>query len=128
MFSETQEGMREIEGWESWANGEFAGAFLLVARQFFSGQDDPAATKQANDLLRELAPKIEAALESSPFLMGDAPNAADATLYPWASYTIIDPSVPAGSPAGFFASRVQLPAEFSKTRAWIARMAAFDKR
>mgnify|MGYP003666065539 CR=1 FL=1 len=128
LFSETQEEMREIEAWESWANGEFAGAFLHVARQFFSGQDDPAATKLANDLLRELAPKIEAALESSAFLMGEAPNAADATLYPWASYTAIDPQVPEGSPAGFFASRVQLPAEFSKTRAWIARMAAFDKR
>jgi len=127
LFSETQEGMREIEAWESWANGEFAGAFLHVARQFFSGQDDPAATQLANELLRELTPKIEAALETNDFLMGDAPTAADATLYPWASYTAIDPGVPEGSPAAFFASRIQLPAEFAKTRAWLARMAAFDK-
>jgi len=129
LFSATQEGMREIEEWEVWANNTFSGAMIPVARQLFSGQDDPTATEAANALLRELAPRIEAALESKPFLTGEAPNAADVTLYPWVSYTAIDKdSVPAESPAAFFAARIQLPAEFSKTRAWLGRMAAFDRR
>lgn len=128
LFSETQDGMREIEEWEQWANNSFAMVMILVARQFFSGTDDPAATEEANALLREHAPKIEAALESSDFLTGDAPNATDVTLYPWVSYTTIDPAlVPEGAPASFFASRIQLSAEFPKTRAWVARMSAFDK-
>jgi glutathione S-transferase len=128
LFSETQEGMRKIEEWESWANDTFSQAMILVARQFFAGQDDPAATQKANDLLRELAPKIEAALEGNEFLMGATPTAADVTLFPWVSYTAVDPAqAPAGSPPAFFAERIQLPAELTKTRAWLAKMAAFDK-
>lgn len=128
LFCEQTERMREIEAWEHFANHEFALVFLYVVRQYFKGEDDPAATKQAQDLIEKLAPKIEAALEDQPFLLGDAPTAADVTLYPWVSYTTIPGELPEGSPAAFFASRIQLPAEFSKTRAWVGRMAAFDPR
>ncbi len=127
LFSETQEGMREIEDWEHWANKVYSQSTILIAQQFFSGQDDPEGTQKANELLVQNAPRIEEALAKNGFLLGDAPTAADCTLFPWANYTALDPATAQG-PAALFAGKLQLPAEFPKTHAWIERMRSFDRR
>lgn len=127
LFSETQDGMRAIEDWEKWANNEFAQSIGLVIRQLFDSQDRPQDTELAQTLLKKNAPRIESALKDQDYLLGDSPNAADLTLYPWAKYTVIDSSkVPANSPAAFLANRIQLPKEFQRTHAWIARVSRLD--
>lgn len=127
LFSETPEGQREIEAWERFAVVDLGSALGLVAGQVFSGQVDDEATTEAQALFRDLPQKVEDALENSPYLMGEQPNAADLTVVPFLKY-VAAPSTefPEGTPTRFVSERLQLDARFTKTRAWIERVLALD--
>lgn len=119
LFFDTREEQREVETWENLARNGLSPALGIALGAVIEGANDPAPFEMAERLTNELAPRIEAALENSEYLVGGRLSAADLTVASFLAPSIIDPAqAPEGSLIHAIASRVRLSGRFQKTRAW----------
>lgn len=127
LYSEDRATQQKIQEWERF--GYQLGAPLgMVAGQAFSGEVDDAASAEAQVQWDQVPQPLEEALSDSPYLMGDAPSAADLSLVPFLRYTVENPEdFPEGSPVRFVAERLRLGSHFPNVHAWIARVMELDK-
>lgn len=127
LYSSDRAAQQKIQEWERFGY-QLSSPLGMVAGQVFSGEFDDQATAEAQVQLDTVPQILEDALADSPYLMGDAPSAADLSLVPFLRYTVTDPSTfPEGSPMRFVAERLRLGSHFPKTIAWIERVMALDK-
>ena len=119
LFSPDYDTMKQIEKWESWARTELVQAFYIVMGQFRSPADqrNPSETDRASEMLQEMTGKIEAQLEKTPWLAGDAMTAADITAAP-----LVNPAIVTAEQAGndarlrFYVENLRLGAGRERTR------------
>lgn len=127
LYSPDRDTQREIEGWELSARTEVSKFASIVFGQLFSPTKDPAELARANELLAEQAARFEDVLADRDYLLGEQPTAADLTCAPLLFMAMLLPKDhPEGSVPRFFADHVRLPERFARTRAWAARVMAFD--
>lgn len=127
LYSPERATQQAIEQWELHARTQLGACIGMIFNQLFSPEKDPSEIARANELLAERTDKIEAALADHPFLMGEAPNAADLSCASFTCYGLLDPAAwPEGSIQSYFAANLRLPARFERTAAWTARVLAFD--
>ncbi|MEZ5979979.1 MAG: glutathione S-transferase family protein [Planctomycetota bacterium] len=128
LYASTRGGMREIERWEDLARNGIAPLMGLVLGMAIEGKVDADRAALANRTLNQLAVRIEDALQNSPYLMGDEPNAADLTLAPFVGPATVDPEkLDKGTLFRFVAENLRLSARFAKTHAWVERVMAIDR-
>lgn len=127
LYSADRAEQQKIQEWERFGY-QLGGPLGMVAGQAFSGEIDDQATAEAQALWDSVPQPLEDALAGSPYLMGDAPTAADLSLAPFLRYTVSNPEdFPEGSPVRFVAERLRLGAHFPNTLAWIERVMALDQ-
>lgn len=129
LFSETREGMREIERWERFGQADCIAGVGLTFEQAVSGfQVDEAKKKQANESVAKATEKLEGRLAESPWLAGDAMTAADIICAPPLFYAMLPASLAEQGPfMKFFHDHLEMPAGREKTRDWVMRVMAHDK-
>lgn len=129
LFAADPARQRAIEAWELVTRTDLGRMVGPLVQQLFSGQDDPAATAEANRIAADVAGRVQEALGAHDFLFGAAPCAADLTVAPFLYYATLSPeTADAKNPlAGFFARKLALPAAgFERARAWVARVMALE--
>lgn len=127
LYSAERAQQQEIERWELFGRTQIGQCVGIIFDNAFAEAVDPKEIELANTWLAERVAKIEEALSGQDYLMGSAPNAADLTVVPFVSYSVLDPAAqPDGSIQKFFAEHFKLADGFPKTRAWIPRVLALD--
>lgn len=125
LFATTRETMKAIEAWELRSRGDFGAPVSLVFTQFFAAQRDAGRIEEANDLLEDRGHELERHLEDKPFLVGEHLSAADCCVAPLVWYGCLSESDAqrlGGPIPAFFREHLHLPAELTRTRAWVRRV------
>ena len=99
----------------------------MIFGQIFSPEPDFAVCKQACELMHEATGRIEAALDTSPFLVRDTPCAADVIAAPFVRLSMLPEGAGEDdSIMRFFSSNLHLGEGRERTRDWVQRVVAFD--
>jgi glutathione S-transferase len=131
LFSADREAMRAIEDWEMYARVQLGECMMMVVGPVMSGNVDPDALAKAREIFGERLRRVENALAERDTLMGgEAYNAADLTVAPFASYGFVEEAqVPAESIDMIFAKFMRLDDEaFPNTKAWVGRTLGLEKK
>lgn len=127
LYSADRASQQKIQEWERFGY-QLSAPLGMVAGQAFSGEIDDQQSAEAQVQLDTVPQILEDALANTPYLMGDAPTAADLSLVPFLRYTVEDPkTMPEGTPMRFVAERLRLGSHFPKTQAWVERVMELDK-
>lgn len=128
LFDDTRERQQEIERWELFTRTEIGPVVGMIFGQFFAPEKSDRQIADANQLLFERTEKLETALASNDYLMGDAPNAADLSVASFVGLSILDTArFEAGSIQHFFAEHFRLTDARPRTAAWTERVMALDR-
>lgn len=127
LFSSDYDTIHKIEEWELFSRTDAAEPIHLTFRESRANPPDSARLRRANDLMNRAALRLEEALAKSPYLMGDAPNAADFCLAPVMYYGALPKAVADQNPfAAFFYKHLKIE-RAPKTLDWISRVMALDR-
>lgn len=130
LFSADPATMKEIEAWEAWARTQLYEPFVMAVSQFRlpAEQRDPAESARASHRLHELTGRIEEQLGKAAWLVGDTMSAADVTAAPLVYAGTLTPAIAGNEPRlKFFAENFRLGEGRERTRAWAAKVLAFDR-
>ncbi len=128
LFSEDRTRHKTIEEWEQFTRAECGPPVGMTFGQALEGKVDPDKRRESNARINRAAARVEAALADGPYLMGDAPNAADLTVAPMLSLAVLSKESAAGNPLmQFFLENLKID-NAPKTRDWIGRIMAWDGR
>ena len=128
LYDTVRERQQEIERWELFTRSEIGPCVGMIFGQFFSPEKSAEQITQANQMLKERTARIEEALESSDYLMGDAPNAADLCAAPFVGLSCLNAAnFEQGSIQHFFAEHLRLADDRSRTAAWVERVRSLDR-
>ena len=127
LYSTDRKTMQRIEEWERFARNDASTPIGMVFGEIVAGSRDAEKLKKANELINHAASsRLEEVLASSPYLMGDAPNAADFSVAPWMYYGALPESVGRSSPVHtLFYESIRIE-NAPKTIDWIGRVMALD--
>ena len=127
LFSPERERMKQIEDWEMFSRTQASEPVGLVFRQLRADPRDEASLRRANDLINKAAARVEEALAKTPYLMGDAPNAADFSVAPFLNLAALSAEAETKAPfLALFRKSLDLKGA-PRTRDWIARVMALDR-
>ncbi len=127
LFSPEREGMKRIEEWEMFSRTQAAEPVRMVFSQLRAEPRDEASLRRANELINKAALRVEEALAKTPYLMGDAPNAADFSLAPLLHLGALPADAEVKSPfLALFRKSLDLKGA-PRTGEWIARVMALDR-
>ncbi|QDU82974.1 Glutathione S-transferase GstB [Planctomycetes bacterium Pla163] len=128
LYSNTREGMREIERWEDLSRNGYGPALGLMLNMVISGEQNADTITLVNKLFDQLTVRVEQALEKNAFLTGDAITAADLAIAPFIHFASSDPeSSPEKSLGRAVSTVLHLGARHARTRAWVERVMAYDR-
>lgn len=129
LFSADPDEMREIEEWETYARTELAAALGIAVGQAFAGTVDAITLARAGRQMNELTGRIEEALMSGSWLVGDTEtmSAADVTAAPIVAYAMVNAQQAESGPIlAFLYEHFELGEGRDRTRAWVERVMQFD--
>lgn len=127
LFSAERDTMKAIEDWELWCRAELGQSVGMCYREFRKeGAPDPERLRKANAMFNEAIRRIEGALESRPFLLGEAPTAADLTAAPVVHYGLL-PEEADRSPMLKKFREVLRVENAPRTVEWCRRVMAYDR-
>jgi glutathione S-transferase len=128
LFSETREGMKEIEGWEAWSRQQLGSQVGTLFGQAFAEVRSPEVIAAVNERFNALAGELEGELGETSTLVGDRHTAADIFCASYVSLAVMTPSQAASHPIlSFFAESLQLDQRYEKLREWYRAINKFDQ-
>ncbi len=128
LFSPERQTIKQIEEWELFGRTDLGQPVGTIFGQSFEASPDLERVKKAGRDFNHSASRIEETLSQSAYLMGDAPNAADFSLVPMMTLSVLSPNDASINPIySFFAANLKLE-NAPKTRDWIARVMALDPK
>lgn len=128
LFSAEYDEMGKIETWELLGRSALTASVGATFGQFFAETKDPAVAAWASSNMHENTAKIEEALASGDWLLGNRMTAADVSCAPMVFYAMVPDAVAASHPiAKFFADTLKLGDGRDRTRAWAMRVMAYDR-
>jgi len=127
LYSEDYEAMGEIEGWELFSMTALSGPVSAMFGQVMSGSPDPKACAEASNMLNAQTDRIESALESRPYLMGDEIKAPDVVCAPSVILGMLPEAAAAAGPIhAAFQHFFKLGERRERTRDWARRVISHD--
>lgn len=126
LFSADYDTMHKIEEWELFGRTDAAEPIRITFREMRAASTDAVKLKRADELINRAASRVEEALAKTPYLMGEAPNAADFSVAPILYYGALPKAVAEGSPFTAFFHRNLKIERAPKTLDWIQRVMALD--
>ncbi|MEQ8763728.1 MAG: glutathione S-transferase family protein, partial [Planctomycetota bacterium] len=128
IFSTVYPIAREMEAWEKIGRTECIAPVGIVFGQAFSDTPDPTECQRACQIAHEASAPIEERLKGSEWLVGDHLSIADIVCAPPLFYGMISDEAAKASPiAAFFKKSLDLGPDRERTRAWVAKVMAFDR-
>ena len=127
LYSPDRDIMKAIETWELFTRTDAGPAISLIFGQLRAPSVEAEKVRKANDIINRAASRAEEALAKGPYLMGEAPNAADFVLASMLYYGAVPEKATQGNPvAAFFRKHLTIQGA-PKTHAWIARVMEWDR-
>lgn len=127
LYSSDMGEMRTIEEWELYSSTAIGPAVGTVFGQIASGSPDPEVCVQASRQLNDITAKMEEALESNDFLMGDSIKAPDVVCATGVFLGAMPDAASAASPIhAAFIKLLHLGEGRDRTRAWLRRVIEHD--
>lgn len=128
LYSNTREGMREIERWEDLSRNGYGPALGLMLNMVIEGKQDADTIALVNRLFDQLTVRVEQALENNAYLTGDAISAADLAIAPFIHFAASDPeSSPEKSLGRAVSAVLHLGPRHVHTRTWVEGVMAHDQ-
>ena len=122
LFPSDREGLREVEGWELYAQTQLLPPVAMVFGLFFAPEPNRAVAEEASRLMNTATARLETRLAESDWLVRDALGAADCACAPFVWYGMVpERAATPNSVAAFFREHLHLGEGRERTRAWANR-------
>jgi len=127
LYSADRETMKKIEEWENFTRSEGSAPIGACFAELFAPEKNADRLRKANENVNRVAARVEEALAKRPFLLGDAPTAADFALAPMQFYGAVPEAYAERNPvAAFFRKHLKI-AGAPRTLDWISRVMEWDR-
>ena len=127
LFSSDHQEMAVIEDWELYTKTKLSEPVGMIFGQVMAPKPDRGAFDRACSLMHEATGRIEQQLGKTTCLVRQTPSAADFTAAPFVNLALLPAVDPKESPIGaFFHANLRLGPGRDRTRAWVAKIMAYD--